>query len=79
MPPKEATTTMKKPRLVAPKVKPPTMYDADWAKELARRAIVTVDQNKHRHIQRQQDAELAKAASFASYSASQDDRGGEFS
>jgi hypothetical protein len=70
MPPKKATTTMKKPRMVVPKVKPPAMADEDWEKELARRAIVTADQNKRRAIQRQQDAELAKAASFASYVAS---------
>jgi hypothetical protein len=43
---------MKKPHMVAPKVKPPAMPDEDWAKELARRAVVTADRNKRRDIQR---------------------------
>jgi hypothetical protein len=59
---------MKKPRAVAPKVKPANMSDADWAKELARRAVVTADRQRRRAIQRQQDAE---AACFASYVANQ--------
>jgi hypothetical protein len=71
MPPKKAAAAMKKPRMVVPMVKPPGMADEDWAKELARRAVDIVDWNKHRAIQRQQDAEVAKAASFASYAASQ--------
>jgi hypothetical protein len=53
MPPKKATTMMKKPCMVAPKVKPPTMFGVDFAKELAPRVVVTADQNKRRHIQRQ--------------------------
>jgi hypothetical protein len=65
------------PCMEAPKVKPPTMSDADCAKELAQRAVVTTDQNKGHHIQRQQDTELAKATSFVSYAASQGDSGGE--
>jgi hypothetical protein len=43
MPPKKATAGMKKLRVVAPKVKPVNMSDPDWAKELARRAVVTAD------------------------------------
>jgi hypothetical protein len=70
MQPKKAAVAMKKPRMVAPKVKPPGMADEDWTKELAWRAVVTTDWNKHRAIQRQQDAEVAKAMSFASYAAS---------
>jgi hypothetical protein len=62
MPPKKAAAVMKKPRMVAPKVKPPGMADEDWAKELAWRAVVTADRNKSRAIQRQQDAKLANAA-----------------
>jgi hypothetical protein len=76
MPPKKATGTLKKQRMVAPKQKPPTMSDADWAKELARRAAVTADR-QNRHIQCQADAELANAASFASYATIQGDSGGE--
>jgi hypothetical protein len=53
MPPKKATGTMKKPRMVAPKVKLSTMSDTDWAKELARRAVVTADRNKRCHIPRE--------------------------
>jgi hypothetical protein len=53
MSPKKAAATMNKPRMVAPKVKPLAMSDADWAKELARRAVVTTDQNKRHHIQHQ--------------------------
>jgi hypothetical protein len=68
---------MKKPRMVAPKQKPPTMPDADWAKELAWHAVVAVDRKKCRHIQRQDDVELAMATSFASYAASQGDSGDE--
>jgi hypothetical protein len=70
MPLKKATTTMQKPRMVAPKVMPPTMSDADWAKELARRTVFTADRNKRRHIQGQQDTKLTNVASFASYAAS---------
>jgi hypothetical protein len=55
------------------------MADQDWAKELARRTVITADRNKHCAIQRQQDAELAKAASFASYAASQGESSGESS
>jgi hypothetical protein len=51
MPPKKATGTLKKRRMVVPKQKPPTMSDADWAKELARRAVVTTDRQNRRHIQ----------------------------
>jgi hypothetical protein len=71
MPPKKAAAAMKKARMVAPKVKSPSMADEDWAKELARRAIVTTDWNKRQAIQHQQNAEVAKAASFVSYAASQ--------
>jgi hypothetical protein len=53
MSPKKAAATMNKPRMVAPKVKPLAMSDADWVKELARRAVVTTDQNKRHHIQHQ--------------------------
>jgi hypothetical protein len=53
MPLKKATGMMKKPRMVAPKVKLSTMSDADWAKELARRAAVTADRDKQRHIPRE--------------------------
>jgi hypothetical protein len=70
MPPKKATAGMKKTRTVAPKVKPLGMDNKDWAKELAQRAVVTMDRNRRRAIQRQQDAETAKAMSFASYAAS---------
>jgi hypothetical protein len=77
MPPKKATAAIKNLRMVAPKVKHPAMADEDWAKELAWRAVITADQNKGHTIQRQQDAELAKAASFASYAASQGESGGE--
>jgi hypothetical protein len=55
----------------------PTMSDADWAKELAQRAVVDVDRNKRRHIQRRQDTELANVASFVSYTASQGNSGSE--
>jgi hypothetical protein len=47
------------------------MADEDWVKELARRAVITVDRNKRRAIQRQAGREVAKAASLASYDASQ--------
>jgi hypothetical protein len=70
MPPKKAASGMKMPCAVAPKVKPPGMADEDWAKELARRAIVTADQQRHRAIQRQANAEAAQAACSASYAAS---------
>jgi hypothetical protein len=53
MPPKKATATMKKPHIVAPKVNPLAMSDADWTKKLAWHAIVTADRNKRRNIQRQ--------------------------
>jgi hypothetical protein len=43
MPPNKAAAGMKKPRAMAPKVKPTNMSDMDWVKELAPRAIVTVD------------------------------------
>jgi hypothetical protein len=36
--------------MVALKVKPPTMSDTDWAKELAHRMFVTTDRNKHHAI-----------------------------
>jgi hypothetical protein len=77
MPAKKAMGMMKKPCMVAPKVKPPTMSDADWARELARCAVVAADRNRRDHIQHQADAELTKSASFASYTASQGDSGGE--
>jgi hypothetical protein len=51
--------------------------DEDWAKELARRAVVTADRIKRCAIQRLQDAELSKAVSFTSYTASQGESGGE--
>jgi hypothetical protein len=70
MPPKKAAAGMKKPRAVAPKVKPPGMADEDWAKELARRAVVTADRQRCHAIQRQVDAEAAQSACFASYTAS---------
>jgi hypothetical protein len=80
MPPKKAAAAaMKKPRMVVPKVKPPGMSDEYWAKELARRAIVIMDRNKRRAIQRQQDAEVAKAASFASYATSQGESNNDLS
>jgi hypothetical protein len=50
MPPKKAVAGMKNPRLVAPKVKPPGMADEDWAKDLARRAVVTADRQRRRVI-----------------------------
>jgi hypothetical protein len=50
MPPKKTTATMKKPRMVAPKVKPLAMTDEDWAKKLAQRAVVIADRNKRRAI-----------------------------
>jgi hypothetical protein len=77
MSPKNATWTMKKPCMVAPKVKHPTMSDTDWAKELARCAVVTADRNQRDNIQRQVDSELPNATYFASYAASQGDSGGE--
>jgi hypothetical protein len=43
MPPKKAAAAMKKPHMVASKVKPLGMADEDWAKELAQRAVVTAD------------------------------------
>jgi hypothetical protein len=79
MPPKKAATGMKKPRAMAPKVMPVNMSDADWAKELARRVVVTVDRQRHRAIQRQQDAEAAQAACFASYAVSQGTSAGDSS
>jgi hypothetical protein len=39
--------------------------------------VVTADRNKRRNIQCQQDAELAKVASFASYAANQGESCGE--
>jgi hypothetical protein len=39
--------------MVVPKVKSLAMADEDWAKEMAQRTVVTVDQNKRRTIQRQ--------------------------
>jgi hypothetical protein len=53
------------------------MADEYWAKELTRRAVVIADWNKHSVIQRQQDAEVAKAVSFTNYAASQGESGGE--
>jgi hypothetical protein len=53
MPPKKATAGMTKPRAVTPKVKPANMSDTDWAKVLARRAVVTVDRQRRCAIQRQ--------------------------
>jgi hypothetical protein len=50
MSPKKTTAAMKKPRMVAPKVKPPAMADEDWAKEPPLRAVFTVDWNKRRTI-----------------------------
>jgi hypothetical protein len=50
MQPKNATVVMKKPHMVAPKVKPPGTANEDWVKELAWRAVVTADQNKRRVI-----------------------------
>jgi hypothetical protein len=55
------------------------MAEEDWAKELARHIIVTVDRDRRRAIQRQQDVEAAKAASFASYAMSQGEIGGDSS
>jgi hypothetical protein len=52
MPPKKAAVGMKKPCAVAPKVKQANMSDADWAKELARRAVVTADRQLRCAIQR---------------------------
>jgi hypothetical protein len=60
-------------------VKPQGMAEEDWAKELARRVVVTMDRDRRRAIQRQQDAEAAKVASFASYAASQGESGGDSS
>jgi hypothetical protein len=79
MPRKKAAAGMKKPRAVAQKVKPPGMANKDWAKELAQRAVVTTDRNRRRAIQRQQDAEAAKAMSFASYAASRGASGSDLS
>jgi hypothetical protein len=50
MPPKKAAAGMKKPRAVAPKAKLANMSNADWAKELARHAVVTADRQRHRVI-----------------------------
>jgi hypothetical protein len=61
---------MKKPRAVAPKVKPPGMANEDWTKELAWRVVITADRQRRRAIQRQADAEATQAACFASYAAS---------
>jgi hypothetical protein len=55
MPPKKAAVGMKKPRAVAPKVKPANMSNADWEKEPTQRAVVTADQQRRRVIQRQQE------------------------
>jgi thioesterase domain-containing protein len=40
--------------------------------------VVTADRQKSHRIQHQADAKLAKAMSFASYTASQGDSGSEF-
>jgi hypothetical protein len=78
IPPKKAAA-MKKVCMVASKVKPPGMADEDWVEELVRRAVVTADRNKRHAIQLQQDTEVAKAASFTSYAASQGESSGDSS
>jgi hypothetical protein len=77
MPPKKASPTMKKPHIVAPKKKPPNTSDMDWETELARCAIIIIDQQKRCKIQRQADVELAQGTSFAGYARSQGNSGGK--